>query len=123
MSRLTYNTHVWSVISEDAVCTWANGIRAMLYPMVRPLLRGLPPFQFGVETLAGLAGLLSPRDTLHVVRLRYFQRWIRRVPPVLWNLLWLQRRLPLRGCLLCDSPSRGLLPFMVQDVDLRRTPS
>ena len=36
---------------------------------------------------------------------------------------WLQRRLPLRGCLLCDSPSRGLLPFMVQDVDLRRTPS
>ena len=86
-SRLVYNVHVWTAISDVAWMQWTNGVRSMLYPLVTSKLRGLPPFQFSVETLSGLASMLAPSDALHVARLRYFRRWIVAAPPILWNLL------------------------------------
>ena len=86
-SRLLYNAHVWTCPASEEIDKWANGVRAMLYSVVGPLLRGLPPFQFSLETLCGLAGLITPFDALHVARLRYFRRWILGAPTVLWNLL------------------------------------
>lgn len=86
-SRLMYNVHVWTKLKEEDVMRWANGLRPLLYPLVRQALRGQPPFAFSLETLCGLAGLITPLDALHLARLRYFQRWINKAPPVLWNLL------------------------------------
>ena len=86
-SRLLYNAHVWTCPAPAAVAHWANGVRSMLYALVTPQLRGMPPFQFSVETICGLAGMITPFDALHVARLRYFARWIVAAPPVLWNLL------------------------------------
>ena len=86
-SRLLYNAHVWSCPATEEVDKWANGVRTMLFSMVGQSLRGLPPFQFSLETLCGLAGMITPFDALHVARLRYFRRWIHGAPPVLWHLL------------------------------------
>ena len=86
-SRLLYNAHVWTCPAPAAIAHWANGVRSMLYALVTPQLRGMPPFQFSVETICGLAGMITPVDALHVARLRYFARWIVAAPPVLWNLL------------------------------------
>ena len=87
MSRLLYNAHIWSMLSDDEFSKWANGLRSMVYPFVRSELRGLPPFQFDVDTLCGLAGLITPGDALHAARLRYFRCWIVGAPPLLWNLV------------------------------------
>ena len=87
LSRLMYNTHVWTKLKDDNVAKWAAGLRPMLYPLVRTMLRGHPPFAFALETLCGLAGTITPWDALHLARLRYFRRLIDGTPPVLWNLL------------------------------------
>eukprot|EP00435_Cladocopium_sp_Y103_P038893 s1179_g10.t1 len=86
MSRLLFNVHVWCSVS-DAALEWEAGIRPMLYALVRPKLRGQPPFRFSADTLCGLCQILPPRDALHVARLRYLKRLVSYCPAVLWNLL------------------------------------
>eukprot|EP00435_Cladocopium_sp_Y103_P014689 s445_g3.t1 len=87
MSRLLFNAHVWCMVSEVALEEWEAGLRPLLFSVVRPKLRGQPPFSFSTVTLCGLCQMLSPRDALHVARLRYFRRLVAYCPSVLWNLL------------------------------------
>ena len=59
----------------------------MLYQLARPYLRGQPPFEFDVQTLCGLCGILPPRAQLHLARLCYFRRLLAHCPGIHWNSL------------------------------------
>eukprot|EP00435_Cladocopium_sp_Y103_P016036 s478_g4.t1 len=87
MSRYCYNVHTWSMPDDGALREWNSALRPLLYPLARRYLRGLPPFQFGVNVLCGLLHMLPPEDQLHLNRLRYLPRMLRSCTPALWNLL------------------------------------
>eukprot|EP00435_Cladocopium_sp_Y103_P063510 s84_g25.t1 len=94
MSRLLFNAHVWCLLPDSALAEWEAGLRPMLFSIVRPKLRGQAPFSFSAVTLCGLCQILSPRDALHVARLRYFRRLVAYCPSVLWGLLQATNGLP-----------------------------
>ena len=87
-SRLLYNAHTWAGITDSQIEKWQNAVRKPLASMVKSKLLGLAPFQFSVDTLAGLAGILTPMDSLHIARLRFLRRFFDRCPQILWNLVW-----------------------------------
>lgn len=58
----------------------------MVVPFVEPQLRGLPPFSFSAETLAGLLHIHTPEIAMRLQRLRYLARAFKHVPPILWHL-------------------------------------
>eukprot|EP00435_Cladocopium_sp_Y103_P074980 s16_g52.t2 len=87
LSRYCYNVHTWSMPDEGVITEWNNALRPLLYPLVRKFLRGLPPFQFGIEVVCGLASMLSPIDQLHLNRLRYLQRFLKTCTQCIWNML------------------------------------
>ena len=87
MSRMLFNAHALSRITEREVAVWEAAMRTMVVPMVGSKLEGLPPFTFTTETLCGLVGLLPPSDLLHVARLRFLPRLIGNCPQALWDLI------------------------------------
>eukprot|EP00438_Fugacium_kawagutii_P014390 Skav221730 [mRNA] locus=scaffold542:386404:395994:+ [translate_table: standard] len=86
-ARHLYHAHIWTRISEKEVGQWADALRPLLASIARPQLKGLAPFLFSVQTLAGLIGLLPPEDALHLARLRYLRRFLERSPSFLWTML------------------------------------
>eukprot|EP00435_Cladocopium_sp_Y103_P037245 s1928_g9.t2 len=87
MSRYCYNVHTWCMPDDGALREWHSALRPLLYPLARRFLRGLPPFQFGINVLCGLLSLLPPEDQLHLNRLRYLPRLLKSCTSALWNLL------------------------------------
>ena len=87
LTRLLYNSHVWSPISDDMVQTWQNALRKPLGLLARGHALGVSPLHLDVATLCGLVHLLPPADLLHMARLRYVHRLLRIGPMVLWQLL------------------------------------
>eukprot|EP00435_Cladocopium_sp_Y103_P030701 s66_g7.t1 len=87
MSRYCYNVHTWCMPDDGALKEWHGALRPLLYPLARRFLRGLPPFQFGINVLCGLLSMLPPEDQLHLNRLRYLPRLLKSCTPALWNLL------------------------------------
>ena len=73
-SRLLYNAHTWTGVTDAQLDKWENGVRKPLAALVKSKLGGLAPFRFSVEHLAGLADLLTPSDSLRVARLRFMRR-------------------------------------------------
>ena len=88
MSRLLYNSHVWTGVTAKQLEQWQNTLRKPLYSLVKGRLFGLPPFKFDVATLAGIAKLLPPVDALHAARLRFLKRLLDTCQQTLWNMLW-----------------------------------
>ena len=87
MSRMTYNVHTWSWITEHDVDRWENGLKAQVATMAKNKIRPCPPFMFSTVELCALIGLNSPSDVLHANRLRYAKRAIQTAPAVLWAFL------------------------------------
>ena len=86
MSRLLYNVHTWSWITDADVECW----RMVSKHRLRPWLSrksGSPSFHFSTAELCAIAGLHSPVDMLHANRLRYVRRAISTAPAALWGLL------------------------------------
>ena len=87
LSRLTYNVHVLTRLSDKSLAEWEASLRPMVAPLATPHLKGLASFQFSTTTLCGLLEVLSPLDRLHLNRLRYCKRLLDHSPMVLWNLV------------------------------------
>jgi len=87
MSRLTYNVHTWSWITDSDVESWENGLKAQVANLARNKIRPVPPFHFSIVELCALIGLNAPSDILHANRLRYVKRAINTAPAALWALL------------------------------------
>ena len=87
MSRLTYNVHTWSWITDHDIDCWENGVKAQVAALARNKIRPLPPFQFSTAELCALVGLNAPTDLMHANRLRYVRRAIGNAPGALWTLL------------------------------------
>ena len=104
LSRLTYNVHVLTRLSDKSLAEWEAVVRPMVAPLAKPHLRGQASFQFTTTTLCGLLEVLSPLDRLHLARLRYCKRLLNIVP-------WC--------CGTCFMPynialTRGLLAFVTR---------
>ena len=80
LSRLTYNVHVLTRLSDKSLAEWEAAVRPMVAPLAKPQLRGLASFQFSTNTLCGLLEVLSPLDRLHLGRLRYCKRLLEHCP-------------------------------------------
>ena len=87
MSKHLYNAHVWAWINDPDLAKWENGIRDAVTTLCRGLLRGVAPYRLSTPELFGLAGILPPRDQLHVNRLKYLHRNVHRMPQILWQFL------------------------------------
>ena len=87
MSRLLYNVHTWSWLTDADVECWENGIKPQVAALAKQKIRPVPPFQFSTAELCAIAGLHSPSDLLHANRLRYVRRAISTAPTALWGLL------------------------------------
>ena len=87
MSRMLFNVHALSRITQKEVGMWESAMRSMVVPLVGSKLEGLPPFAFSTESLCGLIGLLPPSDLLHIARLRFLPRLLSNCPRVLWDLI------------------------------------
>eukprot|EP00435_Cladocopium_sp_Y103_P036537 s605_g9.t1 len=85
LSRLLFNAHVWSMVTDGELAQWEAGFRPMLYALAKPRLRGHAPFLFSIRTLCGMCGIMTPTDLLHVARLRYLKRILPQCPAVLWH--------------------------------------
>ena len=88
MSRLMYNSHVWSWWRDEPVRAWSNVVRSMAADMLGSLAQGVRPFQLATEELCALAGFLSPQLQVHIHRLMYVKRLIAKGPSLLWAYLW-----------------------------------
>ena len=88
LSRHVFNAHVWCGVTKAQLQAWQNSIRKPVAAIVRHELSGLPNFKFGIETLTGLAHMMTPIDTIHAARLRYLKRLIPECPQTLWSLIW-----------------------------------
>ena len=87
MSRLSYNVHTWSWVTDADIECWENGIKAQVAALAKHKFRPIPSFQFSTAELCALAGIFSPADVLHANRLRYVRRAIHTAPTALWGLL------------------------------------
>ena len=87
MSRLTYNVHTWSWVTESDIECWQNGIKAQVAAVAKHQIRPIPPFQFSTAELCAFVGIHGPVDILHANRLRYARRAICTAPAALWGLL------------------------------------
>ena len=70
LSRFLFNAHTWGLLLPSQIDEWAAGLRPMLYSLARPFSKGIAPFSLDVEVLCGVCRPLSPRDLLHIARLR-----------------------------------------------------
>ena len=111
MSRLLYNAHVWTDVSGRQLEIWQNSLRRPLYSLVKGKLFGLPPFQFDVMTLSGIAKLLPPCDALHAARLRFIKRLLDSCQPTLWAMIWDQRSMDQSWVALLTDSFRWLQTF------------
>eukprot|EP00438_Fugacium_kawagutii_P002720 Skav222422 [mRNA] locus=scaffold2890:171634:188316:+ [translate_table: standard] len=87
LSRFVFQAHVWCGVTAKELQSWTSHLRAPLLQLLRRPLHGLRAFELSTPVLAGLLGVLPPADLLHVARLRYFGRFLRMCPPMLWNWL------------------------------------
>ena len=87
-SKHLYNVHVWSWLTAKELDLWSSALRDQVRCLARPVLRGLPYYDFSCAELYSLAGLHSPMDQLHANRLRYFRRVIEGGTSLLWQLLF-----------------------------------
>ena len=111
MSRLLYNAHTWTGITDDTVAHWQQKLRKPLGLMTRSMLKGISPFKVDTLDLFALAGLLPPSDQIHIARLRYMKRLLAYCPQTLWNLLFHSRRWPTNWLGLCESSFAWFLQF------------
>eukprot|EP00438_Fugacium_kawagutii_P029176 Skav214795 [mRNA] locus=scaffold3850:80671:90559:+ [translate_table: standard] len=87
LSRFVFQAHVWCGVTAKELQSWTSHLRAPLLQLLRRPLHGLRAFELSTPVLAGLLGVLPPADLLHVARLRYFGRFLRMCPPMLWHWL------------------------------------
>ena len=87
MSRLSYNVHTWSWVTDSDVDCWENGIRAQVAALAKQRIRPIPPFHFSTAELCALVGIHGPIEIMHANRLRYVRRAIHTAPAALWGLL------------------------------------
>ena len=87
MSRLSYNVHTWSWVTEADVACWENGIKTQVAALAKHKIRPVPAFHFSTAELCALVSLHGPVDILHANRLRYVRRAIHTAPAALWGLL------------------------------------
>eukprot|EP00435_Cladocopium_sp_Y103_P075451 s29_g58.t1 len=88
LSRLLFNAHTWSGVTPDQLDTWQNHMRKPIGLMVKHLLQGIQPTSLETQDLFALADLLSPKDQLHLARLRYCKRLLEFCPRALWIVLF-----------------------------------
>ena len=87
MSRMTYNVHTWSWITEHDIQHWENGLKAQIAVLAKNKIRPCPPILFSTVELCALVGLNAPSDLMHANRLRYAKRAIQTAPAALWAFL------------------------------------
>lgn len=87
MSRLGYHGHVMALMGPKECAQLQEAFRTMLMPLVQPLVQGMPAFDFDVDVLAGVIGVHTPESMIRVQRLRYFERAVRHMPQVIWQLV------------------------------------
>ena len=87
MSRMLFNAHTWTGVSDGTLAHWQQKLRKPLGLMTKSLLRGVEPTKIDTMDLFALAQILPPVDQLHVARLRYLHRLLQFCPQGLWNLL------------------------------------
>ena len=88
LSRLLYNSHVWSWWRDAPVTAWNNAVRSMAISMLGFLGKGVQTYQMSTSELCALAGFLAPELQVHVHRLMYVKRLIVKGPSLLWAYLW-----------------------------------
>ena len=88
LSRLLYNSHVWSWWRDAPAKAWSNTVRSMVISMLGFLGKGVKPYQLSTTELCALAGFLAPEHQVHVHRLMYVKRLIGNGPTLLWTYLW-----------------------------------
>ena len=88
LSRLMYNSHVWSWWRDAPVRAWNNVVRSMAADMLGFIAKGVRAYQLTTEELCAMAGFLSPLLQVHVHRLMYVKRLLGKGPSLLWAYLW-----------------------------------
>ena len=111
MSRLLFNVHIWTGLSDDDFNKWQNALRRPLFSLVKGQTYNIAPFRLTVEQLAGLAGMAAPLDLVHAARLRYLKRFLANGHQMLWNLLWDSRGAENNWIDLCRESFRWLKNF------------
>ena len=124
-SRHLYNMHVLSWLSDKDVARWEDGLRDIVGTLCRSRLGRVPAFKLQTCGLFALAGMIPPRDALHVKRLKYCRKIIHSAPRCLWAMLldnpsqcaWIQSVLAsVRWLEKFGPPSCRNLPHDIQDV-------
>ena len=87
MSRYTFQVHTWSWVRPSTLDSWCNGIRPLLFPLVKGRTRGCSVEILDTETLCGLANMMTPRDMMAKQRLQYTKRALAHGPAFLWALV------------------------------------
>ena len=111
MSRLLYNAHTWTGVTDDNIAHWQQKLRKPLGLMTKPMLRGVAPVKVDTVDLFALAQILPPMDQLHVARLRYLKRLLSYCPQALWNFLFQARQWPHSWIAHCTSSFAWFLQF------------
>ena len=136
ISRMMYNVHTWTGISNDFVDQWSNMIRQPLMRMAKAHTYGLPAHHLDHASLAALAGLLPLPQQRHAAILRYLKRIVTGGPQLLWTFLfatadmpgswlsqcrealtWLYTHLPHKPSIAVDAPWDDWLTFISLDVN------
>ena len=94
MSRMMYNAHTWTGITDEQVAQWQQKLRKPVGLLTKPQLRGIAPVKVDTVDLFALSGVLPPMDQLHLARLRYLKRLLAYCPQTLWDLLLAAKDVP-----------------------------
>jgi len=111
MSRLMYNAHTWTGITEDHIAHWQQKLRKPIGLMAKHLLKGLSPLKIDTVDLFALSGILPPSDQLQIARLRYLKRLLAYCPQGLWNLLFHAKEFPCSWLAQCQASFQWFLQF------------
>lgn len=87
MSRLLYNAHTWTGITDEMLAHWQQKLRKPIGLLAKPFLRGVAPVKVDTNDLFAIVQILPPVDQLHLARLRYLKRLLSFCPQGLWNFL------------------------------------
>ena len=120
-SRLLFNAHVWTGVTDDEFHRWQNAIRQPLYALVKGKTHGIAPFKLTVEHLSGLGGDIAPIDAVHAARLRYLRRFLANGHQVLWDLMWDSRAASNNWIDLCKESLEWLVRFCPHNLALDGT--
>ena len=103
LTRMLYNSHVWSPVTDDVVQRWQNSLRKPVGLIARGHTLGVSPITLNVDTLCGLVHILPPADLLHMARLRYVHRLLRTGPTVLWQMILATADVPGSWLQACEA--------------------